>query len=78
MCKKILLILLAIIIIAIIIYYILSYKKTIDSFDNLESNLYTYDTCCSEAQIAKCETYGKTGVCNYNKDDKSCLCQNSF
>jgi hypothetical protein len=67
-----------IIIILIIIYFAFFYKKTIDSFDNLESNPFTYDTCCTQSEIAKCETYGKTGVCDYNKNDKSCMCQNSF
>ena len=50
----------------------------IDRFDNLESNLFTYDSCCNEDEIKHCETYGKTGVCNYILNNKSCLCQNSF
>ena len=53
-------------------------KKVIESFDNLEFNLYTYDTCCTQEQIKDCETYGKTGVCNYNENNKLCICQNSF
>jgi hypothetical protein len=53
-------------------------KSTIDSFDNLENNLYTYDTYCTQEDIAKCQTYGKTGVCNYYQNNKSCLCQNAF
>jgi uncharacterized membrane protein len=53
------------------------YKYQIDSFDNLESNLYSYDKCCSEEDIVNCMKYGKTGVCNYN-DAKSCICQNAF
>lgn len=53
-------------------------KSIIDSFDNLQDNLFTYDSCCSQQEIAHCETYGKTGVCNYNNNTKSCLCQNAF
>jgi len=53
-------------------------KAQVDSFDNLENNLYSYDTCCSQKEIAHCQTYGKTGVCNYSSNDKSCVCQNSF
>jgi hypothetical protein len=39
---------------------------------------YTNDKCCTENEIEKCESYAKTGVCNYNKKDKSCLCQNAL
>jgi len=53
-------------------------KAQVDSFDNLENNLYSYDTCCTQEDIAKCQTYGKTGVCNYYQNNKSCLCQNAF
>ena len=53
-------------------------KAQVDSFDNLENNLYSYDTCCSQQEIAKCQSYGKTGVCNYYQNNKSCLCQNAF
>jgi len=74
---KIYVILILIAIILILIYAIYR-KKTIDSFDNLESNLFTYDTCCSQDEIKKCESYGKTGVCNYFQKNKSCLCQSGF
>lgn len=67
-----------ILILLIIIIILIICKKKIESFDNLESNLFTYDTCCTEKQIRDCETYGKTGVCNYNQNDKSCVCQDSF
>lgn len=60
------------------IIFLIIYNKNIESYNNLESNLYSYDTCCTEKQIRKCETYGKTGVCNYNQDNMSCLCQESF
>lgn len=60
------------------IIFLIIYNKNIESYNNLESNLYSYDTCCTEKQIRKCETYGKTGVCNYNQDNMSCMCQESF
>ena len=57
-----------------------SKRKQLDSFDNLQNNLYTYDSCCSQEKIAQCQTYGKTGVCysNNDKNCKSCVCQNAF
>jgi hypothetical protein len=70
--------LISIILIFIIILICMSNNKIIDSFDNMEDNLYTFDTCCTEQQNEKCMTYGKTGVCNYFKNDSSCLCQNAF
>ena len=75
--------LMAVIILLLIIIFVLflyiKNQQSIDSFDNLESNLYTYDTCCSQEQIANCIKYGKTGVCNYNNsNNKICECQNSF
>jgi hypothetical protein len=62
----------------IIIIYLMVSKKNTEFFDNLESNLYTYDTCCTEKQIKNCESYGNTGVCDYNNNINSCICQNSF
>jgi len=47
-------------------------------FDNLENNLFSYDTCCSQNEIKNCESYGKTGVCNYRENNKTCMCQDSF
>ena len=65
--------------IIIILLFLMIYRQNvIDSFDNLVPDLYSNDTCCSEKQIADCEKYGKTGVCNYYKNNKSCLCQNGF
>ena len=65
-------------IIFIIILICMLKKNIIDSFDNMEHNLYTYDTCCDETQKEKCMTYGKSGVCNYYKNNNSCLCQNAY
>jgi uncharacterized protein YxeA len=73
----IILILILVIILLLLIYYNKN-RTIIDSFDNLENNLYTYDSCCSEKQKQHCMTYGKTGECNYNKNDKSCFCQNAY
>ena len=73
-------ILLSIIIIQIIIiiYFIIKSYKHNESFDNSKSDLFTYDSCCNEIQIANCEKYGKTGVCNYNENNNSCMCQNAL
>jgi hypothetical protein len=68
--------LITILIISILI--IIYNNNIIDSFDNLVPDLYTYDTCCNEKQIKNCESYGKTGVCNIFKNNKSCMCLNSF
>jgi hypothetical protein len=64
----------------IILILFIIYKKTytIDNFDNLESNIYTYDSCCNENEKLDCMKYGKSGVCNYFENNNSCLCQNSF
>lgn len=75
MCTKMLFI---IFILLLTIIFLIIYNKNVESYNNLESNLYSYDTCCTEKQIRKCETYGKTGVCNYNQDNMSCMCQESF
>lgn len=75
---KIILISLICFLLLIIIILIVLNKRNKESFDNLESNLYTYDTCCKEDEIQKCQTYGKTGVCNYNLNDKSCSCQSAY
>jgi uncharacterized protein YxeA len=65
--------LIVIIILIIIILICISRNKNIDNFDNL----YTYDTCCTETEKQNCMKYGKTGVCNYYKNNNKCLCQNS-
>lgn len=69
--------LIVILFIAIIFFICMCKNKRIDNFDNLESNLYTYDTCCNELEKQNCMKYGKTGVCNYYKNNNTCLCQNS-
>ena len=61
-----------------IILIILFYKKSIDKFENMEHNIYTFDTCCTEKEKENCMTYGKTGVCNYYKNNGECLCQNAY
>jgi hypothetical protein len=61
-----------------IILIVIFYKKNIDKFENMEDNIYTFDTCCSEKEKEHCMTYGKTGVCNYYKNNGECLCQNAY
>ena len=53
-------------------------RNNIDKFDNMEDNIYTFDTCCTEKEKENCMTYGKTGVCNYYKNNGNCLCQNAY
>ena len=62
----------------ILLILILSFflKNNIESFQT-NNNLFTYDSCCNQEDIQKCESYGKTGVCNYILNDNSCLCQNA-
>ena len=78
MCCKYILLSIIIIQIIIIIYFIIKSYKYNESFDNSKSDLFTYDSCCNEIQIANCEKYGKTGVCNYNENNNSCMCQNAL
>lgn len=63
----------------ILLILILSFflKNKIESFQTNNNNLFTYDSCCNQEDIQKCESYGKTGVCNYILNDNSCLCQNA-
>jgi hypothetical protein len=65
---------------ALIIILLIIKNKTIDNFNNQYSNkdIYTNDKCCNEIQKQNCMKYGKTGVCNYKKNNKSCLCQNAY
>jgi len=54
-------------------------KNDMEKFSQINvEDRYTNDKCCTENEIEKCESYAKTGVCNYNKKDKSCLCQNAL
>lgn len=71
---KSILLTLFIFLIVIIFILIIYQRKVVDSFDNI----FTKSSCCNESEIANCETYGKTGVCNYILNNNSCLCQNSF
>jgi hypothetical protein len=73
-------ILIFLIILALLTIFMMIYnnRKNKEQFDNLENNLYSFDTCCNEKEIKDCESYGKTGVCNYREHNKSCICQNAF
>ena len=72
MMKSFIAVIICIIVIIILLYIINS--GLIDNFDNK----YTNDICCNEYQKENCMKYGKTGVCNYNKNNNSCLCQNAY
>lgn len=63
--------------IIVIIFILITYNR-IESFQTSKNNIYTYDSCCNENDIANCEKYGKTGVCNYVLNDNSCMCQNAI
>jgi hypothetical protein len=65
--------LIIIIIILIFIIYFLLPIKIIDKFNNL----YTKQSCCNEKYIKYCESWGKTGVCNFD-GSKSCMCLDAF
>ncbi len=71
-------IIILVIILILLLFIIRNNKLKMEKFDNLEDNLYTFDTCCTEKQKQQCMTYGKTGNCNYNKNIGSCFCQNAF
>jgi hypothetical protein len=60
--------------IILILFILYKNRLTVDSF----TNKFSKDNCCNQNEIAQCETYGKTGVCNYYKNNNSCMCQNSF
>jgi len=60
----------------IIVNMLLKHSLIIDNFDN--TDLYTKQSCCNEQQIKFCEKWGKTGVCNFQSSDKSCMCLDAF
>jgi 5-bromo-4-chloroindolyl phosphate hydrolysis protein len=60
----------------IIVNMLLKHSVIIDNFDN--TDLYTKQSCCNEKQIKFCEKWGKTGVCNFQSSDKSCMCLDAF
>ncbi len=63
---------LLIFLVILLILFIINQKRN-ESFDN-----FTNDKCCDDNQISNCMKYGKTGVCNYFTNDKTCLCQNQY
>ena len=65
-------ILLFILLVLFIIYFFMIHRRR-EKFENL----FTNGSCCSEDQIRECNTFGKSGVCNYFKNNNSCLCQNA-
>ena len=63
----------------LIFFLMLHSKKVSENFAKEQyTNLFTNGKCCSQKQIAQCEKYGRTGVCNYEKNDNSCMCQDGF
>ena len=64
--------------IIVLILTLLYYKRKVVKQENFKNDRYTNGKCCTEMEIQKCESYGKTGVCNYNENNKSCLCQNAL
>lgn len=59
-----------------IIANILLKNSVIDNFDN--TDVFTKQSCCNEKQIKFCEKWGKTGVCNFQSSNKSCMCLDAF
>jgi len=58
----------------IIVLAIFNNKKNKELF----SNIFTNDKCCNQKNIEECNKYGQSGVCNYQQNNKSCLCQNAY
>jgi hypothetical protein len=74
MCSRTLYMLFFIFFILLIFAIIIRITLNTESFTN---NHFSNDTCCTESQIRDCETYGKSGVCNYYNNN-SCICQDAF
>lgn len=73
---NILLIIFLIYLFFIIVNMLLKNNTIIDNFDN--TDMYTKQSCCNEQQIKFCEKWGKTGICNFQSSDKSCMCLDAF
>jgi hypothetical protein len=54
------------------------FHKNNELFSNNKVDIFTDGKCCSQKNIDECNKYGQSGVCNYQQNNKSCLCQNSF
>ena len=62
----------------IIVLAIFNNKKNKELFTNNPIDVFTNDKCCSQKNIGECNKYGQSGVCNYQQNNKSCLCQNAY
>ena len=62
----------------IIVLAIFNNKKNKELFTNNPIDIFTNDKCCSQKNIGECNKYGQSGVCNYQQNNKSCLCQNAY
>jgi hypothetical protein len=62
----------------IIVLAIFNSNKNKELFTNNPIDIFTNDKCCNQKNIEECNKYGQSGVCNYQQNNKSCLCQNAF
>lgn len=53
-------------------------NKNKELFTNNPVDIFTNDTCCNQKNIEGCNKYGQSGVCNYQRNNKSCLCQKAY
>jgi hypothetical protein len=62
----------------IIVLAIFNNKKNKELFSNNPVDIFTNDKCCNQNNIEECNKYGQSGVCNYQQNNKSCLCQKAY
>ena len=62
----------------IIVLAIFNNNKNKELFTNNPIDIFTNDKCCNQQNIEECNKYGQSGVCNYQQNNKSCLCQKSY
>lgn len=62
----------------IIVLAIFNNNKNKELFTNNPVDIFTNDKCCTLQNIEECNKYGQSGVCNYQQNNNSCLCQNAY
>ncbi len=62
----------------IIVLAIFNNNKNKELFTNNPIDIFTNDKCCYQQNIEECNKYGQSGVCNYQQNNNSCLCQKSY
>jgi hypothetical protein len=62
----------------IIVLAIFNNNKNKELFTNNPVDIFTNDKCCNQQNIEECNKYGQSGVCNYQQNNKSCLCQKAY